>query len=96
MIKNDDNHVLFVEPKHPASETPVEDELSAKMRNAMLKAKPSQYAYRGFHVCVCGKCSDNKDYFLSTGQKTNSLAVHYLEYHRAEIPEFEITKVLNL
>lgn len=96
MIISDSKHVLFIEPTQPASEEPIQDELTAKMRDAMSKATQSQYGYRGFHRCICGKTSDNKDYFLHTGQKTNSLAVHYLEYHRAEVPEAEIEKVRGL
>ncbi len=42
---------------------------------------------RGFHCCKCGKASSgNCDYVLADGSITNSLAIHYLAYHRQEVP----------
>lgn len=95
MIIPDDYHVLFIEPKKAASKEPVQDKLSARMREAMKYARRSQ-PYFGVHQCVCGERSDAFDWLLHTGQKTNSLAVHYLEYHRKEVPRSELKKVKNL
>jgi hypothetical protein len=96
MIIADNNHVLFIEPKQPAAEAPIQDELTAKMRELMIHAHPSDGHYFGFHQCVCGAKSDTRDWFLATGQKTNSLAVHYLEYHRREVPDSELEKIRML
>lgn len=96
MIIQDDNHILFIEPKSLGSEQGVQDELTVKMEAAMLCATSSDYRYKGFHLCVCGAKSDNRDYFLPNGQKTNSLAVHYLEFHRDEVPETELDKVCKM
>lgn len=96
MIISDNNHILFIEPTQPASVEGIQDELTAKMKTAMLNATKPEYHYKGVHFCVCGAISDNNDYFLPNGQKTNSLAVHYLEFHRAEIPESELAKVRQL
>lgn len=95
MIVSDDGHILFIEPEKAASKEPVQDKLSAKMREAMKYARRSQ-PYFGVHQCVCGERSDAFDWILHTGQKTNSLAVHYLEYHRKEVPRSELKKVKNL
>jgi hypothetical protein len=96
MIKSDDGHVLFIEPKKAAAKEPVQDELSENMREAMRHAGTPNYTYFGYHQCVCGAKSDATDWILHTGQVTNSLAVHYLEYHRGEIPRDEFEKVRKL
>jgi hypothetical protein len=93
MIKSDDEHLLFIEPKKSAYKEPVQDELSASMREAMEHARRPNYRYFGYHLCVCGAKSDSTDWILHTGQITNSLAVHYLEYHREEVPPRELEKV---
>ena len=96
MIISDDEHILFIEPRHEASEVPVRDDLSMKMREAIMGARESDYVAAGVHFCKCGAVSDPLDWILPTGQVTNSLAVHYLEYHRDEIPESELEKVRKL
>ena len=96
MVISDDKHVLFIEPEHCASKEPVLDAITEKMKQAMARARPSDVLYRGWHFCKCGARSEHNDYILHTGQITNSLAVHYLEYHRDEVPEGEIEKVLKL
>lgn len=42
--------------------------------------------YRGHHTCQCGARSSGQDYWLAAGLPTNSLCVHYLAWHRHEIP----------
>jgi hypothetical protein len=53
-------------------------------------------SYMGVHTCICGVKSHSRDYLLPNGYVTNSLAVHYLEFHRAEIPEEEFDKIRKL
>jgi hypothetical protein len=48
---------------------------------------------RGWHTCVCGETSHACDYMLIPGYYTNSLAVHYLESHRGEVPKTELEKI---
>jgi hypothetical protein len=96
MIKADGKHVLFIEPRQAAAKEPVQDELSAKMHEAMSRARPTEGFYLGYHQCICGAKSDTRDWLLESGQKTNSLAVHYLEYHRHEVPEIELKKIRKL
>lgn len=100
MIKLDDTSLLMIEPTGPASAAPVMDELTYKMRRALANERLSDYVYKGWHTCVCGVCSDNNDHFVATvdgGEYlTNSLAVHYLMFHRDEVPESELEKVRSL
>lgn len=50
-------------------------------------------SYMGVHTCICGVKSHSRDYLLPNGYVTNSLAVHYLEFHRDEIPTEEFDKI---
>jgi len=50
----------------------------------------------GWHDCACGVMSSNQDYLLENGQVTNSLCVHYLAWHRDEVPAAELRKVAAL
>lgn len=95
-VRTDEGHVLFIEPKGTKLEDPVRDDLVAVMQEAVERATPDSVAYRGFHRCACGATSSNRDYVLESGQKTNSLCVHYLLFHRSEIPEAELEKVRRL
>lgn len=98
------NGIMMVEPTRRASDVPLIDEATRKMTAAWRAAKHSDYGYRGFHVCTCGATSDNKDHWVGEnsvgeedkGKNTNSLAIHYLAYHRQDVPVDELEKVLNL
>jgi rubrerythrin len=96
MIKSDEGHFLFIEPRKGAAKEPVRDELSANLREAMEHASIPNYSSFGYHECICGAKSEATDRILHTGQITNSLAVHYLEYHREEVPSGELAKVRKL
>ena len=50
-------------------------------------------AYMGVHQCICGAKSHSRDYLLPNGYVTNSLAVHYLEFHRDEVSDVELAKI---
>jgi len=50
----------------------------------------------GLHECVCGAMSSSCDYMLNGKIVTNYLCVHYLAYHRSEVPEEELEKLAQL
>lgn len=93
--------LLYIEPKLPPSPEPLIDGLTKRMAYELRTATiPSNRKwYRGEHTCTSPGCqrgapgkfpyvtSTNFDVTLSTGRKTNSLAVHYLAYHRQEVPK---------
>ena len=87
--------IMMVEPSNKTSVTPFTDELTRKMTAAWRRRRDSKYGYRGFHICACGAFSDNKDHWVgnSDGLLTNSLCVHYLAFHRVDIPQKELDKV---
>ena len=102
--------LLYIEPNNPPSLNPVIDELTCVMVDAFRKAKSgianysyeSPYifneggGYKGFHICSCNVCSSNLDYQLENGEITNSLAIHYLAYHREEISKEQLDRVSHL
>ncbi len=93
----DTTGIMMIEPKGKASSQPVVDEATRKMTAAWRQARHSDYGYRGFHMCNCGACSDNKDHWVGADEKmTNSLAIHYLAYHRTDVPAEELAKILSL
>jgi hypothetical protein len=95
MQTTENGYLLMIEPKRPASAEPVNDWVTAKVRKLLKQAK-REHPTRGVHVCVCGECSDNCDWILPDGTVTNSLAAHYVERHREEVPESEIHKLVKL
>lgn len=90
-----DRGILYIEPSVATSAEPVIDELTRKMVAAYRKGQ-SGPRYRGFHVCACGVFSDNTDYTLPNDEQTNSLCVHYMAFHRDEVPEAQLRKVAAL
>ena len=90
-----DHGYLYIEPQEAPSPEPIIDTLTKKMAAAFLKATPGP-GYRGVHRCSCGICSSNCDYALPNGEQTNSLSVHYLAYHRQEVPKAQLEKVAAL
>lgn len=95
----DSEELLMIEPSGEVSEEPVIDELVRKMTAAWRAREVSDYRYKGFHICACGAWSDNFDHFVSVRGElltTNSLCIHYLAFHRADVPDEEIDKVRAL
>ena len=90
-----DKGILYIEPSAKVSAKPLVDELTRKMTAAFRFGKPAA-RFRGCHVCACGVWSGNCDFTLPNGEETNSLCIHYLAYHRADIPAFQLEKVRAL
>lgn len=92
MINTDNKYVLMIEPIG-GPESPVNDKLTSLAESAFKLAKASDHRYRGWHTCVCGARSDNRDWILPSGRITNSLLVHYVRDHRSEVPLLEFCKL---
>lgn len=95
MIATDDKHLLMIEPQHEVSAEAVQDWATAKMAVLLASAKNGT-AYLGMHTCTCGKRSGTCDLVLPDGTVTNSLALHYLERHRDEVPQAELAKLRKM
>jgi len=92
MINLNNPHLLFIEPSSAISKEPVIDDLTRKMATALKNGKVCEN-WMGVHTCACGANSTASNYNVENGLKTNSLAVHYLMWHRNEVPESELKKV---
>src|SRR5262245_43518170 len=82
--------MLYIEPVNPCSDDPIIDDLTMKMTAAYRLSEPTRYMFQGFHSRSCGAWSDSKDHFLPDGTKTNSLCIHYLAYHRQDVPKVDL------
>jgi hypothetical protein len=78
--------LLYITPSRRASQEPVIDEITRKMTAAFRTAEPTGVVWRGFHVCACGAQSSNTDWYVPGEILVNSLCVHYLAWHRDEVP----------
>jgi hypothetical protein len=84
--------LLFIEPERPRSLSPRIDTLTRRMAAALRRATEGDQFF-GYHICICGAHSTNTHYFLPDGHMTNSLCVHYIAYHREEVPAEQIRRV---
>lgn len=95
----DPDALLMIEPRRAAAAEPVVDALTRRMTAAWRARRAGAFACAGVHFCVCGAASDNLPAFVrvcGVELETNSLCVHYLAFHRAEVPERELEKVRAL
>ncbi len=90
----DPNGILMIEPTGVASVEPLIDSLTRRMAAAYREGSTSEHGYRGVHRCVCGAISDNRDHYVMD-KLTNSLCVHYLAFHREEIPRAELSFLIR-
>lgn len=93
----DPNGIMMIEPSGDASAEPTVDALTRKMTAAYRRSNlpANGQRYRGWHTCRCSAKSDNTDHFID-GRKTNSLCVHYLAFHRKDVPASELAKVQRM
>lgn len=110
MIINSRNVLLFIEPQNDKSVEPVDDDMTLFMETLLNTAINTSskkgvvingnfvkgLSTMGVHTCYCGECSHSCDYEIHTGYYTNSLATHYLRWHRKDVPEEELNKVRSL
>jgi hypothetical protein len=87
-----DDYLLFIEPELPATATPVVDGITRRLCAACRKATECAWA-NGYHECFCGALSSSSNYRLPNGECTNSLCVHYVAHHRAEVPAAQLARV---
>lgn len=52
--------------------------------------------WMGVHTCSCGVNSKSNNYLILSGDIVNFLCVHYLAFHREEIPEWQIEVVKKM
>jgi len=77
--------ILYVAKPGLVAPAPTIDVLTRKITAAFRQGKSTGRRWRGTHACSCGAQSDNTDYDLPGGQVTNSLAIHYMAYHREAV-----------
>lgn len=96
MVNTGPGYLLFVEPASAAMSEPIIDGLTRGMAALLASAKSGSGYHKDTHRCACGAMSGGRSLVLADGTVTNSLAVHYLAYHRAEVPRGELSKLAVL
>ncbi len=92
MHNTSDKYLLQIHPKTLCTLEPVNDELTGKMERLLSSAKDGT-RWRGWHLCTgCGEQSGCCDLVVG-GYTTNSLAAHYLRWHRDDVPQSELNKL---
>lgn len=86
------NGLMMIEPSAEVSDKPLIDSFTRKMTAAWRNRKTSDLCYKGFHICRCLVTSDNQINSIDE-LETNSLAIHYLAWHRKEVPKTELDKI---
>lgn len=92
MIKTNLKYFLFIEPTNKKCNE-INDYITEHAELIYSKKKNTPERFKGFHTCVCGEKSSSMNYSVRINGKTliiNSLMVHYLKYHREEVPEHQI------
>lgn len=93
----DSKGLLMIEPEGLKTLEPVIDGLTRRVTAAWRRRTESDYGYRGFHMCICGAVSDNKDHWVGPNRLlTSALCIHYIALHRDEISPEELEKVRQL
>ena len=91
--------ILYINPKSILKD-PVIDSVTKKLAWLWHRNEDSGLAYFGFHRCSCGATSASAEFLIvpPSGEifVTNSLCVHYAAYHRDEIPEEEMEKLMKI
>lgn len=88
--------LLFIEPSADTSPEPVIDDVTKRLAAALARGEKHGPEWRGVHRCKCGAHSTNVNYKLPNGMITNSLAVHYVAWHRSDVPASELNKIMAL
>jgi len=86
------DRILFIRPTRHSNGTPVLDDATGKVAAALHRAK-QRIGVHGVHTCSCGVVGSTSIIELDDGRELSSFAVHYLAYHRDEVPADELAKV---
>ncbi len=97
MINTNNKYFMMIEPKLAVIEQEVNDEITQQVEEIMKTVKEIAWT-KGLHFCNCGVHSGNAILEVTINGKqyeTNSLALHYIKYHRSEVPQSEIDKIFK-
>lgn len=96
MITSQPDHLLFIEPTG-APTPPIVDDITRKLTAAWRQRRTSPFQSRGQHSCTgaaCDAMSDSADHTVA-GLATNSLCIHYVAMHRAEVSQEDLDRIAS-
>jgi hypothetical protein len=88
--------LLYITPSAATSKKPNIDLATMKVTAALRANLGTIFTSLGFRECACGVWSNHEDLMVPGGFVTHSLCVHYLAYHRDEVPEEMLAKIARL
>jgi len=97
MIDLSEKCFMMIEPVSSKKEIEINDKISNLVEEIMKNTKIVGRT-KGWHTCNCGERSGSTILEIKINNKiyiTNSLALHYVKYHRSEIPQAEIDKLIK-
>lgn len=87
------SRLLYLEPTNSGAMLPVIDGTTRRMAAAFRQAERTQSSLTRVRTCPCGASSDAYDYGLPNEIETSSLCVHYLAFHRSDVPPRQLSVV---
>lgn len=94
MISNAPHMLLCIPIRSNSSAKPVIDEATRRMTAAFRTAGDGN-GFPGYHDCPCGVWAPYAVYAIGT-IRTHALCVHYLAFHRGDIPADQLERVMAL
>lgn len=88
---NPAKEIVMVHPSMSPSPRLRVDRFTLMMAMLLEVANPSAITYREVFTCNC--CHYGQALDLPGGYLTNSMAAHYMGYHRDEVPAAELDKI---
>jgi hypothetical protein len=88
--------LLFIRPIRFPTDEPIIDELTMTLTGALRRSRVSYRRRVFFNSCICGAFSGSADRSLPGGAVTNALCLHYLAYHRAEVPAADLDAIRRI
>lgn len=88
--------LLFIQPIRFPTDEPIIDELTMRLTSAWRRSPVSDNWRFSTCSCICGAFSGSASRILPGGAVTNALCLHYLAYHRAEVPAADLDAVRRM
>lgn len=85
---------LMLDPKGPKSTEPIIDHMTRRVAAAIRHGLKTDQIITP-RVCQCGAKSDDVRHYVN-GVIASTLAIHYMAYHRLEVPDDELEQVGHL
>jgi hypothetical protein len=88
--------LLFIRSLRFPTDEPIIDELTMSLTSAWRRSPKSDNWRLSTCDCICGAFSGSAARILPGGAVANALCLHYLAYHRAEVPAADLDAIRRM